>query len=142
MTTPTTDLTRLVAERVTAFGAGLAPAVTEAGKRYVLDTLGTMLAGTTLGAGCGPMLGFVRDAGGMPVSPVIGTGRRTSPALAALANGATAHALNFDDASEVHLGVATIPAALAVAASRSPVTGARFLAAVAAGMELMARLGQ
>lgn len=142
MTTPTTDLTRKVAQRVTEFGARLDPEVAAAVKRYILDTAGTMLAATTLSAGCRPVLEFVRAAGGAPVSAVIGTGLRTCAPFAALANGATAHALNFDDASEVHLGVTTIPAALAVAGLRPPVSGQRLLGAVAAGLELMARLGQ
>jgi 2-methylcitrate dehydratase PrpD len=143
MTTPTTELTRLVADAVTAFGsAGLDADVGTAAKRYVLDTVATMLAATTLGAGCGAVLDLVRDADCAPRSAIVGTGLRTSAPLAALANGATAHALNFDDAGEIHLGVTTIPAALAVAGGRAPTSGRDALSAIAAGMELMARLGR
>jgi 2-methylcitrate dehydratase PrpD len=64
--------------------------------------------------------------------------------LASLGNGSLAHALNYDDTTGPgggHLGVASVPAALAAAERQAPVSGKHFLAALAAGTELMARLG-
>src|SRR5262249_19880998 len=66
-------------------------------KRIVLDTLGTTLAGTTLGSGVPELVEVVHASGGVGPSTVIGHGHRTSAPMAALANGALAHALNYDD---------------------------------------------
>jgi 2-methylcitrate dehydratase PrpD len=73
-----------------------------------------------------------------------GTGERVSAELAALANGATAHALDFDDVSWAmngHPSVPLLPAALA-AAERGGASGAELLRAYVAGFEVEARLGQ
>ena len=111
-------------------------------KRIVYDTLGTTLAGTTLGSGCPELLDLVRRAGGAPESTLLGSSSRVPASMAALANGATAHALNYDDVfpGGGHLGVVTLPAALAVAERRGGVSGRGLLAALAAGIEIMARL--
>src|SRR5207302_10734082 len=63
-------------------------------------------------------------------------------AVAALANGAMGHALNYEDVypGGGHVGVVTFPAALAVAERRCGVSGREFLAALAAGAEIAARL--
>ncbi|MEK9660087.1 MAG: MmgE/PrpD family protein, partial [Chloroflexota bacterium] len=67
------------------------------------------------------------------------------PAVAAATvNGAAAHALNFDDTTAVgagHLGPVTFPAAFAAAGVRGGVDGATLLAGLAAGAELMSRIG-
>lgn len=111
-------------------------------KRIVYDTLGTTLAGTTLGSGCPELLDLVRRAGGAPESTLVGWYSRVPASMAALANGAAAHALNYDDVfpGGGHLGVVTLPAALAVAERRGGVSGRELLAALAAGIEIMARL--
>jgi 2-methylcitrate dehydratase PrpD len=116
--------------------------VVEVLKRIVLDTLGTTLAGGTLGSGCRELVEVVRDAGGAPESTMLGFGERVPAASAALANGAMAHALNYDDVypGGGHLGVVTLPAALAVAERQGGVSGKELLAAIAAGAEIMARL--
>ena len=74
----------------------LPPAVVATAKRLVLDSLGAALAGTTMGDGCRETLAVVRASGGVPESSVLGTGGKTSSVMAALANGATVHALNYD----------------------------------------------
>jgi 2-methylcitrate dehydratase PrpD len=111
-------------------------------ERVVLDTLGTTLAGATLGLGCREIVEVVRAGGGAPESTLLGYGDRIPAPMAALANGAMAHALNYDDVypGGGHLGVVTIPAALAVAERRGSVSGREFLAALAAGAEIAARL--
>jgi len=73
---------------------------------------------------------------------VIGGGRAPAP-NAALANGTLIHALDFDDThaeSLVHVTVAVLPAALAVAEECSA-SGADLLTAVITGMEVVTRLG-
>jgi 2-methylcitrate dehydratase PrpD len=113
-------------------------------KRIVYDTLGTTLAGTTLGSGCPELLDLVRRAGGARESTLLGSSSRVPAAMAALANGATAHALNYDDVfpGGGHLGVVTLPAALAVAERQGGISGKDLLAALGAGVEIMARLLQ
>jgi 2-methylcitrate dehydratase PrpD len=111
-------------------------------KRLLLDTLGTTLAGSTLGTGCPELLAEVRAAGGTAESTLLGFDERLPAPVAALANGAMAHALNFEDVypGGGHLGAVTFPAALAVAERRGGVSGPEFLAALAAGAEIAARL--
>ncbi len=136
--------TRALAE----FAAGvtyeqLSVEVVRAIKRMVLDCLGCALAGTTLGSGVKPLFEFVDDCGGPPQASIVGTGRRAPAAAAALANGGLAHALNYDDylpGAGIHLGVTSIPAALAAAERAGGVSGQELIAALAAGIELAARL--
>jgi 2-methylcitrate dehydratase PrpD len=70
--------------------------------------------------------------------------RRYSPPSAALANGAAAHALDYDDihdAARVHSMCVVLPAFLAAAEDAGPVDGRQFLLGLAVGAELHARLG-
>ncbi|TRW94588.1 MmgE/PrpD family protein [Paracoccus sp. M683] len=70
-------------------------------------------------------------------------GGRASAAAAALVNGATSHALDYDDTHFGHIGhpsVAVIPAALA-AAETAKADAATFLDAVAVGLETACRVG-
>ncbi|WP_114389324.1 MmgE/PrpD family protein [Notoacmeibacter marinus] len=73
---------------------------------------------------------------------VFGGGRTAAPA-AALANGATSHALDYDDTHFGHIGhpsVAIMPAALAMTETRKA-DGATFLDALAVGLEIACRIG-
>ena len=113
-------------------------------KRILLDCLGTALAGSSLGTGAKELLAVVEASGGKPEAAVLGTSLRAPAVLAALANGGLAHALNYDDylpGAGVHLGVTSVPAALAAAEHSGGVSGKELIAALAAGNELMARLG-
>lgn len=70
--------------------------------------------------------------------------RRYSPPSAALANGAAAHALDYDDihdAARVHSMCVVLPALLAAAEDAGPCGGKDFLLGLAVGAELHARLG-
>jgi 2-methylcitrate dehydratase PrpD len=60
------------------------------------DCIGTMLAGAASPPGK-IMIKFTREAGGTPETTVVGTGIRTSAVMGAQANGALAHALDYDD---------------------------------------------
>ena len=109
--------------------------------RHVLDALGCGLAARRFGQ-AGPALNVALQLGGPPEATVIGGGRAAAP-NAALANGTLIHALDFDDThaeSLVHVTVAVLPAALAVAEECST-SGADLLTAVIAGMEVVTRLG-
>jgi 2-methylcitrate dehydratase PrpD len=68
---------------------------------------------------------------------------RVPAAAAALANGAFAHAMDYEDAHEVsrtHPNAATVAAALAVAQSLGNVSGKEFITAVALGCDVVCRL--
>ena len=111
-------------------------------KMLCLDTVGTALAGTTLGPGCDEVRRVVRDAGGVEECTVIGYGVKAPALTAAFANGATAHALNYDalGGEGGHLGVSTLPAPLAAAERRGGISGKELLAAMGAAAEVTARL--
>lgn len=113
-------------------------------REVTLDTLGVALAANTLGVGVPQLLAWARAAGGAPQASLIGLPDRLPAASAAMVNGGMAHALNFDDTTAVgsgHLGPVTLPAALAAAELRGGVSGKDFIASLAAGMELMSRIG-
>ena len=76
-------------------------------------------------------------------STIIGTRIRTIPGLAAMANGAAAHAIEMDDthsAGSIHLGATMYSAALALAETMPETSSDAFLAAVVAGFEAAARI--
>jgi len=136
------DVTRRLAEYAASIAyESLPPEVGATLKRLVLDTLGTTLAGNTLGVGCREAVAVARGAAGSAESTLIGFGDKVPAALAAFANGAMAHALNYDAIGPEggHLGV-ILAAPLAVSELVGRVSGKEFLAALAAGAEVTARL--
>ncbi len=81
--------------------------------------------------------------GGAAQSALIGSPERVPARAAALVNGATSHALDFDDTHFGHIGhpsVAVVPAALA-AAELGRAGGAEFQAACLVGAEASVRIG-
>jgi 2-methylcitrate dehydratase PrpD len=87
---------------------------------------------------------WVSAEGGAGTATVWGSGLRTSPARAALANGTAGHALDYDDvnwAMNGHPSVPLLPAALAVAEALGA-SGRQLLTAYVAGFEAQARVGQ
>ncbi len=80
----------------------------------LMDEIGTIIAGLVMQ---GEKLSKYLDAFGGDEATVIGMGRRSTPQNAALCNGISGHAYDFDDGhrfSTVHLGSTVIPAVLAV----------------------------
>jgi 2-methylcitrate dehydratase PrpD len=107
----------------------LPPEVVQKGKSHILDTLAAIVSGSTLQAG---KLGLqhARAQGGTEECAVLGSNFRTTPIVAAFANGMSAHADETDDSnSQLHPGCAMVPAALAVAESQNR-SGDAFLRAV------------
>lgn len=83
-------------------------------------------------------------ADGAASATILATGERVSPAAAALANGALAHSLDFDDThlpSSLHPGAPTIAAALA-AAEAADASMERFRTGVAAGYDVACTVGE
>ncbi len=120
-------------------GAALPGAVTRALADSVIDTVG--LAFAARGA---DYVSAVREAwkGGGPAT-VFGARERRAPEAAAMINGTAAHGEDFDNTFEgcpVHPGAVVVPAVLAVAEAEGR-TGPDVLRGLAAGHELMCRLG-
>lgn len=117
--------------------------VVETAKALVLDTLG-VIAGAARAPGI-PELNarLARWETSGTATGLVGR-RRYSPPTAALANGAAAHALDFDDQHDparVHTSCVVLPALLAAAEDAGPVSGREFILAFALGAEMHARLG-
>jgi 2-methylcitrate dehydratase PrpD len=112
-------------------------------KLFVLDTLGVIAAASNA-PGIGELnrlfSGWEKTG---PSTALIGKWR-ASPPTAALANGAAAHALDYDDNHDpgrVHAYAVILPAVLATAEALDRVSGRDFIVALATGVELQARLG-
>jgi 2-methylcitrate dehydratase PrpD len=117
-------------------------AATEAAKRSLLDAIGVSFAASTLAPECRPFIEVARDQGAGPCT-ILGVGGGVAPLAAVLANGALAHALDFEDAHDealVHPNAPLVPVLLALAESEPPADGRRFLAAMAVGCDLTCRL--
>ena len=83
------------------------------------------------------------DTGGDGRCTIVGTDRGTTPAMAAFANGAAAHAFELDDVHEEainHPGAVVVPAALAMA-EHLGASGHDLLEAIVVGYEAMGRAG-
>ncbi|WP_315761752.1 MmgE/PrpD family protein [Sphingomonas sp. Y38-1Y] len=118
------------------------PATTvHATRRALLDAVGVMLAATGLAEDVAPYQAHAAETPGP--CRLLGSGARTSPAMAALANGSLAHALDFGDtfdAGPAHPNAATVPALLALADADPAITTGELLTAMALGADLACRL--
>jgi 2-methylcitrate dehydratase PrpD len=137
------NLTLALAERACAVTYdGLLEPVRELARQCVLDYLGVGLAG----AGdelVHILLAELNEAGGAAQAAVMGHAVRLPMLSAALANGAIAHALDYDDvnlAMPGHPSVAILPALLALAEERKS-SGKAVIAAFVAGYETCCRIG-
>lgn len=136
--------TRELCDTIAGWNYDRLPAeVVSTSKALILDTLGA-IAGASHAPGIPELLARLsrwEQAGS--ATGLIGL-RRFSPPTAALANGAAAHALDFDDQHDparVHTSCVVLPALLATAEDAAPVSGRDFILAFAIGAELHARLG-
>ena len=92
--------------------------VVQKGKSHLLDSLAAVVSGSTLKPG---KLGLqhAREQGGREECSALGTNFKTTPIMAAFANGMSGHADETDDSnSQLHPGCAIVPAALALAESQ------------------------
>lgn len=142
MTTGTQGLTRAVCEYVAGSRySDLPDDVIDVAKRLTLDSLGTTLAGGTLGDGGPETAAVVISSGGNPESTVLGYGKKVSAVMAGLANGAMVHALNYDaiGAEGGHPGAFALTAPLAIAERRGGMSGKEFINALVVGVEVEMR---
>lgn len=138
------ELAGLIAE----FAAGLSVStmprdVVTATKVNIFDTLACAVAGSSA-PGVLDVVELARSWGGAPQATLLAFGDKVPAHHAAWVNGAMSHARDFDDTHDeavLHAGVTVVPAALAAAELSGAASGADFLAAVAAGLEVVCRLG-
>lgn len=139
-----TPITTALAEFVATLRAEALPdAVVRGLGRGLFDQIAVIMAAGTLGGASRQVVDWVLSEGGGGAT-VLGYGRQATPSGAAFANGALAHALDYEethDATMVHPAASVVPAALAVAESTGA-DGARLLAALAAGSETCCRIGR
>ncbi|MDB5809051.1 MAG: hypothetical protein JWN94_1173 [Betaproteobacteria bacterium] len=140
-------LTRSLSHELSAYIAGadaraIPPQALDAARLFMLDTLAVAWAGSEA-PGCREIHATLADAGGRADSTAWGFGGRLPATAAALLNGTTAAALDFDSLSRyapVHVPIVVLPAALAIA-ERKHASGSDFLAALTIGSDVLCRLG-
>ena len=112
-------------------------------KALMIDTLG-VVAGAQRAPGIAELTARLARWEPSGSATALNGKRRHSPPTAALANGAAAHALDFDDQHDparVHTSCVVLPALLATAEDIGGVRGTDLILAMAIGAELHARLG-
>ncbi|WP_284058851.1 MmgE/PrpD family protein [Streptomyces sp. AS02] len=143
MPLPTADLVHHLADAVVGTRYAQLPAdAVEAAKKSILDTLGVILAAGGTEPAVQGVVDLVRESGGRPEASVLAFGGKAPAIMAAFANGAMAHCLDFDDQTPwgQHASSSVIPAAFAVAERKGGVSGREMIVAVAAGQDIFARL--
>lgn len=146
MPVDTAASTRTATRELADFLAGLTgrtdPRLTERATDFLVDTLGAVAFGATQ-PWSRAVIAHALATGADGACSVVGGDRSTTAAMAALANGASAHAFELDDVHEEaisHPGAVVIPAALALA-EQLDATGADLLEAIVIGYEAMGRAG-
>jgi 2-methylcitrate dehydratase PrpD len=140
-----------VSAELAAFAAGIQtddlPAdVVHQAVRCLVDWLGCTLAGsaTEEAAVARAGIGALDPGDGSRTATIVGARQRASAGYAALANGISAHVLDFDDTfnperTTIH-GSAPLWPAIAAAGELAPVTGKAAIAAFVAGFEVQTRV--
>lgn len=137
-----------VAESIGRWSAGvrvaaLPPEVLRAAKRCLVDVTGVALAGCARPTARIVQAHVARESAN-GFSRVLGTDIRRRPGAAALANGTSAHVLDFDDTSFeaiAHASAVVFPAVFALAEDADS-SGEELLAAFIAGVETVYALGR
>jgi len=122
-------------------GARVPPEASARAATAVKDTIGVMLAG--VGEPAARIAQAMASEDGVGTCRVLGTSLQTSPELAALGNGVSAHSLDYDDmcfVSLAHPSCALVPAILATGELVHARSSA-LLDAYVIGFELECRLG-
>ena len=117
--------------------------VIERAKACVIDTVGACTYGSTL-PWSKIVIGYAEQYGRGGQSTILGTAQKVHAPLAALANGALAHAFEMDclvqPSAGVHPGASLTAPGLAIA-QEVGASGRDFITAVVAGGEVMHRIG-
>jgi 2-methylcitrate dehydratase PrpD len=120
----------------------LSSGAVEAAKRSILDTVGVIVAAGTF-PGVAPVVDIVREQGGVEEATILGYGDRVPAAMAAFANGAMAHCVDYDDFhySGLHPSTPTVPSALAMA-EKVGASGKQLVTAIALANDFAVRLAE
>ena len=138
------NITQHIADYIT--GADIEdfpPDAIEAAKGAIMDCLACMLAGSQEPL-ADILCRYIEAEGATPAASVVGRGFRTTAANAALVNGAIAHALDYDDITQItktHPTAVLLPAALA-AAEESGASGRDMLLGYMSGFEVACAVGE
>lgn len=120
---------------------GLPQAAIEATKLDILDTLASLVAGSSA-PGCREIVNLVTRWGGKGESTILVHGHRVPTVWAVLANATMAHALDWDDTHDkaiLHAGITVVPVALALSETHRT-SGKDFIAAIALGVDISSRM--
>jgi 2-methylcitrate dehydratase PrpD len=136
-------------ETLAAFACNLAyedipPEVVERAKDCIIDTIGAALYGNNL-PWSRIIINYVKNNGAGGACTVLGPdGIRTTPPMAALANGVMAHAFEMDSLRQpsagIHPGATLAPSGIAIAEDIGA-SGRELITAFVAGNEVMSRIG-
>ena len=113
-----------------------------AAKKAILDTVGVMIAGSSV-EGCQKLVKLLREWEGRQESSVAVFGGKLPCNQAAQANGAMARAWEIDDITDkfpLHPSASIVPTCLAVAEYAREISGKEFITAVALGQDLVIRM--
>src|SRR5580700_2624379 len=118
--------------------------VVQRAKDCIIDTAAAIIYGNTI-PWSGTVVGYAQRMGPGGKSRILGADAAVQPAVAALANGTLSHAFELDNVvinpgAGVHGGATLLPPGLAMAQDVGG-SGRDLLAAVAAGAEVMIRIG-
>lgn len=118
----------------------LPPEVVAIAKAVILDGLANMLAGSIQPLG-EILARYVSSMGGVPTATVIGCGLKTNPPLAAFANAAFCHSMDYEAMwwPPTHPTSPVLPALLALA-EHERLPGERVLEAMVVGFEVQGRM--
>jgi 2-methylcitrate dehydratase PrpD len=141
-TPPQPHLSDAIADFVAGFDPAALPPLAVARTRLAfVDTLATMLAGSRE-EGTQIVCAMVQQEGAAPKVAVIGQAFRTSPQLAALANGVAAHINDYDFSSVLGQPTSPVIPALLPLAESTGATPADVAAAFVVGFEVCLKLGR
>lgn len=121
----------------------LTPAAVERAKVFILDSLGVGIAGSSV-PHADALLTIAARWGDRPNLPAWGHAARLPAGGAAFLNAWQMHNQEFDclhEGAVVHAMASVLPAALAVAETRGPISGRELIVAVAVGCDVAATLG-
>lgn len=112
-------------------------------KELILDNLGVVLFGIEM-PWVRTVLAMVEEEGATPRSSILGSNKKTSPALAALVNSTGGHAFEFDEVhrdATFHPGSIILPVILALAEAEGGRSGRDLITATVAAYEVGCRVG-
>ena len=143
--TPSADLCRVFADHASAAVYDrLPPDAVDAAKKSILDALGVIMAASGMEPAVRSVIDLVKESGGRPEASILGFGGRVPAVMAALANGAMVHCLDYDDQTPwgQHSGSSILPAVFACAERKGNVSGQAMITAVAVGQDIFNRMRQ